>query len=134
MAEDVLTIKNLSVDFKTLEGTVHAIRNVTLKLHPGEVLALVGESGSGKSVTTKTVMQLLPKNAEVVSGSVEYEGRDLLKLPEKELQKLRGNDLAEIFQDPMTASVLLVASAHVPFFKAPTHPKRIPTTTPNTKA
>ena len=103
MAKDVLTIKNLSVDFKTLEGTVHAIRNVTLKLHPGEVLALVGESGSGKSVTTKTVMQLLPKNAEVVSGSVEYEGRDLLKLPEKELQKLRGNDLAEIFQDPMTA-------------------------------
>ncbi|KRN58123.1 ABC transporter ATP-binding protein [Limosilactobacillus secaliphilus] len=103
MTEDVLTIKHLSVDFQTLEGTVHAVRDVTLKLHPGEVLALVGESGSGKSVTTKTVMQLLPKNAKVVSGSVEYDGRDLLKLPEKELQNLRGNELAEIFQDPMTA-------------------------------
>lgn len=103
MAKDILKIKNLSVDFDTMEGTVHAIRDITLKLHPGEVLALVGESGSGKSVTTKTVMQLLPNNAKIVSGTVEYEGKNLLKEPEKELQKLRGNELAEIFQDPMTA-------------------------------
>ncbi len=103
MTEDVLKIKHLSVDFRTMEGNVHAIRDVTLKLHPGEVLALVGESGSGKSVTTKTIMQLLPNNAEVVSGTVEYKGRNLLDLPEKELQQLRGNELAEIFQDPMTA-------------------------------
>lgn len=103
MTEDVLKIKHLSVDFRTMEGNVHAIRDVTLKLHPGEVLALVGESGSGKSVTTKTIMQLLPNNAEVVSGTVEYKGRNLLDLPEKKLQQLRGNELAEIFQDPMTA-------------------------------
>ena len=103
MTEDVLKIKHLSVDFRTMEGNVHAIRDVTLKLHPGEVLALVGESGSGKSVTTKTIMQLLPNNAELVSGTVEYKGRNLLDLPEKELQQLRGNELAEIFQDPMTA-------------------------------
>lgn len=103
MTEDVLKIKHLSVDFRTMEGNVHAIRDVTLKLHPGEVLALVGESGSGKSVTTKTIMQLLSNNAEVVSGTVEYKGRNLLDLPEKELQQLRGNELAEIFQDPMTA-------------------------------
>lgn len=103
MTKDVLKIKHLSIDFKTMEGDVHAIRDVTLKLHPGEILALVGESGSGKSVTTKAVMQLLPNNAKIVSGSVEYEGKDLLKMPEKELQALRGNELAEIFQDPMTA-------------------------------
>lgn len=103
MTEDVLKIEHLSVNFKTMAGTVHAIRDVTLKLHPGEVLALVGESGSGKSVTTKAIMQLLPTNAEIVNGSIEYQGRDLLKLPEKELQQLRGNELAEIFQDPMTA-------------------------------
>ncbi|MCC4373815.1 ABC transporter ATP-binding protein [Limosilactobacillus reuteri] len=103
MTEDVLKIKHLSVDFRTMEGNVHAIRDVTLKLHPGEVLALVGESGSGKSVTTKTIMQLLPNNAEVVSGTIEYKGRNLLDLPEKKLQQLRGNELAEIFQDPMTA-------------------------------
>lgn len=103
MTEDVLKIKHLSVDFRTMEGNVHAIRDVTLKLHPGEVLALVGESGSGKSVTTKTIMQLLPNNAEVVSGTIEYNGRNLLDLPEKKLQQLRGNELAEIFQDPMTA-------------------------------
>lgn len=103
MTEDVLKIKHLSVDFRTMEGNVHAIRDVTLKLHPGEVLALVGESGSGKSVTTKTIMQLLPNNAEVVSGTVEYKGRNLLDLPEKKLQQLRGNELSEIFQDPMTA-------------------------------
>lgn len=103
MTEDVLKIKHLSVDFKTMEGDLHAIRDVTLKLHPGEVLALVGESGSGKSVTTKSIMGLLPNNAQIVSGTIEYEGKDLLKQPEKELQKLRGNELAEIFQDPMTA-------------------------------
>lgn len=103
MTKDVLKIKHLSIDFKTMEGDVHAIRDVTLKLHPGEILALVGESGSGKSVTTKAVMQLLPNNAKIVNGSVEYEGKDLLQMPEKELQSLRGNELAEIFQDPMTA-------------------------------
>lgn len=103
MATDVLKIKHLSIDFHTMEGEVHAIRDVTLKLHPGEILALVGESGSGKSVTTKAVMQLLPNNAKVVGGSVEYKGKDLLKMPEKELQALRGNELAEIFQDPMTS-------------------------------
>lgn len=103
MAKDVLKIKHLSVDFKTMEGELHAIRDVTLKLHPGEVLALVGESGSGKSVTTKSIMGLLPHNAEIVSGTIEYEGQDLLKLPEKKLQELRGNEFAEIFQDPMTA-------------------------------
>lgn len=103
MVEDVLKIKNLSVDFKTFEGTIHAIRDVTLKLHPGEILALVGESGSGKSVTTKAVMRLLPSNAEIISGSIEYQGQDLLQMSEKRLQQLRGNELAEIFQDPMTA-------------------------------
>ncbi|WP_295730605.1 ABC transporter ATP-binding protein [uncultured Limosilactobacillus sp.] len=103
MTKDVLKIKHLSINFQTLEGDVHAIRDVTLKLHPGEILALVGESGSGKSVTTKAVMQLLPNNAKIISGSIEYEGHDLLKMSEKDLQTLRGNELAEIFQDPMTA-------------------------------
>lgn len=103
MAEDILKIKHLSIDFATMAGTVHVIRDITLKLHPGEVLALVGESGSGKSVTTKAIMQLLPRNAKVVSGTVEYAGRDLLQLSEKELQQLRGNEIAQIFQDPMTA-------------------------------
>lgn len=103
MAQDILKIKHLSIDFVTMTGTVHVIRDITLKLHPGEVLALVGESGSGKSVTTKAIMQLLPNNAQIVSGTVEYAGRDLLQLSEKELQQLRGNEIAQIFQDPMTA-------------------------------
>lgn len=103
MTKDVLTIKHLSVDFKTMDGDLHAIRDVTLKLHPGEVLALVGESGSGKSVTTKSIMGLLPNNAKIVGGSVQYNGQDLLKLPERQMQQLRGNEFAEIFQDPMTA-------------------------------
>lgn len=103
MANDILTIKHLSVDFTTLTGTVHAIQDVTLKLHPGEILALVGESGSGKSVTTKAIMHLLPRNAHVVSGEIWYQGQDLLKLDDQALNHLRGNELAEIFQDPMTA-------------------------------
>ena len=100
MANDILTIKHLSVDFTTLTGTVHAIQDVTLKLHPGEILALVGESGSGKSVTTKAIMHLLPRNAHVVSGEIWYQGQDLLKLDDQALNHLRGNELAEIFTRP----------------------------------
>ena len=75
-----------------------------MNLNKGETLAIVGESGSGKSVTTKTIMRLLPPgNSEIKSGEILFEGKDLAKLTEKEMQKIRGKDISMIFQDPMTS-------------------------------
>jgi len=101
--ERILDVKNLEIDFKTYAGTVHAIRNVDFHLNKGETLAIVGESGSGKSVTVRTLMGLLASNAKVVGGTVDFEGKDIVKMSEKELTNLRGNDIAMIFQDPMTS-------------------------------
>ena len=101
--ERVLDVKNLKIDFHTYAGEVKAIRNVSFHLDKGETLAIVGESGSGKSVTTKSLMGLLANNARVKGGEILFHGTDLLKKTEKEMQSVRGKDIAMIFQDPMTS-------------------------------
>ncbi|MCP8857553.1 ABC transporter ATP-binding protein [Latilactobacillus fuchuensis] len=100
---NILEVKNLSIDFKTYAGDVHAIRDVSFELKKGETLAIVGESGSGKSVTVRSIMGLLASNAQVKGGTVKYHGDDLLKKPEKEMNQIRGNEISMIFQDPMTS-------------------------------
>lgn len=100
----ILEVKDLAVSFQTFEGVVQAVRGVDFSLKKGETLAIVGESGSGKSVSTKAINQLLPKkNTMIERGEILFEGKDILKLSEKEIQKIRGNDIAMIFQDPMTS-------------------------------
>lgn len=101
---NVLEIKDLAISFKTFEGKVQAVRGVNFELKKGETLAIVGESGSGKSVSTKAVNRLLPKkNSIIESGQILFEGKDLLTISDKEMQEIRGNDIAMIFQDPMTS-------------------------------
>jgi oligopeptide/dipeptide ABC transporter ATP-binding protein len=98
----VLSVRDLTVDFPTQDGVVHAVRGVSYQLRKGEVLGIVGESGSGKSVTSLAVMGLLPPTAQI-SGSVLLLGDELLGLSEKGLAKLRGDEIAMIFQDPMSS-------------------------------
>jgi oligopeptide/dipeptide ABC transporter ATP-binding protein len=102
MAAPVLEVENLTVDFATDDGVVHAVRGVSFSLEPREVLGIVGESGSGKSVTSLAIMGLLPKNAKI-RGTVRYRGNDLLKLDQRAIAKVRGKDIAMVFQDPMTS-------------------------------
>lgn len=100
----VLDVNNLAVSFRTFEGEVKAVRGVSFQLKKGETLAIVGESGSGKSVSTKAINRLLPvRNTLIESGEILFEGKDLLHLSEKDMQRVRGNDIAMIFQDPMTS-------------------------------
>ncbi len=102
--EKILDVKNLHVSFDTFAGEVKAIRGVDFSVNKGETLAIVGESGSGKSVTTKTIMRLLPdKIGKIKEGEILFDGKDLSKLSEKEMQKIRGKDISMIFQDPMTS-------------------------------
>ncbi len=103
MKEKVLSVRDLTINFKTEKGLLHAVRGVNLDLLKGETLAIVGESGSGKSATAKALLGLSAPNTEAVSGNVLYGGRDILRLPEKEFQKLRGNRIAMIPQDSMSA-------------------------------
>ncbi|MFE0442010.1 ABC transporter ATP-binding protein [Aerococcus sp. NPDC058936] len=100
---NILEVKDLEINFKTYSGDVQAIRKVNFDLKHGETLAIVGESGSGKSVTVRTVMRLLANNADVKGGQILFNGEDLLKKSEKEMQDIRGKDIAMIFQDPMTS-------------------------------
>lgn len=99
---ELLEVKNLSVSIQGSGGKVEAVRDVSLSLREGEVLALVGESGCGKSMLCKSIMGLLPKSAVIESGSILADGRDLAGCPERELRKLRGKLFSMIFQDPMT--------------------------------
>lgn len=99
----ILEVKDLEISFDTYAGKVQAIRNVSFDLNEGETLAIVGESGSGKSVTTRSIMRLLASNANVDNGQILFKGEDLVHKTEKEMQKIRGKEIAMIFQDPMTS-------------------------------
>ena len=102
--DKILQVKDLNISFHTFSGEVKAIRGVNFDLYNGETLAIVGESGSGKSVTTKAIMRLLPEhNSEIKSGEILFDGKDLTKLTDKQMQKIRGHDISMIFQDPMTS-------------------------------
>lgn len=101
--EKKLEVKNLVISFRTTNGKVQAVRNVSFDLYKGETFAIVGESGSGKSVTNRAVMGILAGNAIVESGEILYDGADILKVSEEELVKLRGDKIAMIFQDPLSA-------------------------------
>jgi oligopeptide/dipeptide ABC transporter ATP-binding protein len=100
--EPVLSIRDLTVEFETEDGVVKAVTGVSYDLMPGEILGIVGESGSGKSVSVMTMLGLTPA-ARVTNGEALYGGRDLLKLPKKQLREIRGGAIAMIFQDPMTS-------------------------------
>ncbi|SEU03139.1 oligopeptide transport system ATP-binding protein [Salinibacillus kushneri] len=102
--DKLLDVKDLKVSFNTFSGEVQAVRGVSFDVNKGETLAIVGESGSGKSVTTKALMQLLPKpQGFIKDGQILLEGEDIVQKSEKEMQKLRGQDISMIFQDPMTS-------------------------------
>ena len=103
MMPPILDVKNLRISFRTNNGTVKAVRDISFQLNKGETLAVVGESGSGKSVTARAVMGILAPNAIVDNGEIIYDGKDLLKLPESEFQLLRGDKLSMIFQDPLSS-------------------------------
>lgn len=104
MSEKILEVKNLKVNLNTYAGKIYAVRDVSFYLNKGETLAIVGESGCGKTVTNKTILQLLPKHlSEIAGGTIEFEGKDLLKLKDKEMNKIRGKEISMIFQDPMTS-------------------------------
>ncbi|MGN4126273.1 ABC transporter ATP-binding protein [Lysinibacillus sphaericus] len=104
MSKKILEVKDLKVNFKTYAGIVHAVRGVSFDLSEGETLAIVGESGSGKSVTSNALMKLIPQPPGIYdSGQILFNGRDLIPLSDKEMSKVRGNEIAMIFQDPMTS-------------------------------
>jgi peptide/nickel transport system ATP-binding protein len=100
--KDILSIKNLNVIFHTYAGDVKALDGVDLSVRAGEILGLVGESGCGKSVTSLSIAGLLPQNAEIVSGEIVLDGKDLLKIGKNEMRLARLREIAMVFQDPMT--------------------------------
>ena len=104
MSDNLLSIRNLTVEFFTPEGNVRAVNNISFDIPRGKTIGLVGESGSGKSVTSLACMRLIPNPpGEITSGEIIFDGQDLLKLSEEEMRKIRGNDIAMIFQEPMTS-------------------------------
>jgi len=99
----LLEVKNLSTEFKLKRGIVKAVDDISFTIDEGEILAIVGESGSGKSVTALSIMGLLQNPGKIANGSILYRSQDLSKLSPKEMQKLRGNHISMIFQEPMTS-------------------------------
>ncbi|MEG0377723.1 MAG: ABC transporter ATP-binding protein [Eubacterium sp.] len=99
----LIKIEDLKIQFNTDYGTVQAVRGVSLELNKGETLAIVGESGCGKSVLCKSILKILSPNAEIASGRIVYDEKELLLFSEKEMETIRGKDISMIFQDPMTS-------------------------------
>ena len=125
--EPLLKVDNLKTHFNTATGIVKAVDGVTFSLDSGQTLGIVGESGCGKSATSSSIMRLLPKNGHIVEGSILFEGKDIVKLSQKEMLQIRGNDISMIFQDPMTAldpvytigsQIMEVINAHQKMSKA----------------
>ncbi len=104
MAEPVLEIDNLSVQFNLKRGVLRAIDGVSLEIAKGETFGLVGESGSGKSVTARAIMRLIPTPpGEIASGTVRFRGRDIYQMSDNEIREIRGQNIAMVFQEPMNA-------------------------------
>ncbi|MBC7690821.1 MAG: ABC transporter ATP-binding protein [Methylotenera sp.] len=104
MSDKILEVKNLQTSFFTEEGEVKAVDDVSFSVYKGKTLGIVGESGSGKSVTSLSIMRLIPDPpGKVMKGEILYEGKDLLKLAPSEMRKIRGNEISMIFQEPMTS-------------------------------
>jgi oligopeptide/dipeptide ABC transporter ATP-binding protein len=104
VADPVLSIRDLVVEFTTEDGVVQAVDGISYDLYPGETLGIVGESGSGKSVSTMSLLGLIPQPpGRIVRGEAIFQGKDLLKMSKKALRRIRGKDLAMVFQDPMTS-------------------------------
>ncbi len=101
--ESKLSVKNLRISFRTSNGKVQAVRDISFDLAKGETLAIVGESGSGKSVTSKAILGIQAANAITESGEIIYDGKDLLKISEEDFHKIRGDKISMIFQDPMSS-------------------------------
>ena len=99
----LLKIDDLTIHFRTEDGDVQAVNGISLSVDPGKTLGLVGETGAGKTTTALGILRLVPEPGKILSGSIEYKGRDILQMSEKEVQDLRGNEISMIFQDPMTA-------------------------------
>ena len=99
----ILEVKNLKISFRTPGGTLKAVRDISFDLEKGETLAIVGESGSGKSVTSKAILGILAGNSIVEGGEILFDGKDLLKIDEEEMHKIRGDKIAMIFQDPLSS-------------------------------
>ncbi len=99
----LLEVKNLQTHFQTRAGIVRAVDDVSFHLDQGELLALVGESGCGKSVTALSVMRLVAPPGKIVGGEIIFEGENLLTFSEERMRRIRGDDIAMIFQDPMTS-------------------------------
>ncbi|WP_296419784.1 ABC transporter ATP-binding protein [Pseudooctadecabacter sp.] len=102
MTKPILSVKDLTVKFETPDGTVDAVKGVTFDVAPGECLGIVGESGSGKSQSALSAMQLLARNGRA-EGMIEFDGQDMLSMPTRQLEKIRGAKMSMIFQDPLTA-------------------------------
>jgi peptide/nickel transport system ATP-binding protein/oligopeptide transport system ATP-binding protein len=104
MAEPLLRVDDLHTHFFTDDGVVRAVDGVSFEIHAGETLAVVGESGSGKSVTSLSILRLIPSPpGRIVSGSIRFKGRELTALPEREMRRIRGGEISMIFQEPMTS-------------------------------
>jgi oligopeptide transport system ATP-binding protein len=101
--QPLLSVEDLRVEFWTQRGTVHAVNGISFDIAPGETLGIVGESGCGKSVTSLALMGILPRAGKVTSGTAMLGDRDLFRLSDRELRRIRGRDIAMIFQDPMTS-------------------------------
>ena len=99
----LLEVRNLQTHFPTRAGLVRAVDGVSFHLDRGELLGLVGESGCGKSMTALSVMRLIAPPGKIVNGEILFDGKDLLKLSDSEMREMRGDDIAMIFQDPMTS-------------------------------
>ena len=124
--EPLLRIRNMSVRYRSKESTTHAVDNVSLDIHSGQIMAVVGESGSGKSTVAYSIPRLLLPEGDIYQGEIWYEGRDLLSLREEEMRKIRGNDIAVIFQDPVAGlnpvipvedQVAEILTSHLPIKK-----------------
>lgn len=101
--EPLLAVDDLRVNFNTEEGVVEALEGVTFELHEGDTMGIIGESGCGKTVTSRTILRLLDRRAEIVGGSIRYDGQDLTELTKQEITDVRGSEIAMIFQEPMAS-------------------------------